>query len=201
MSKVVKFSESMVADMYSKAINEVPTQQVQSELVEDIFKSITQGFAFAVKEVKSKDNPVAVCTQDQNKNMLFGVKIEFIPGDDEESGSWNTIWSFNPEDFTDENIVIYNSEDPKIEPFFVNAAAGFQLTLYPGSGTCYTLQRTMFQVLISYLDQNATEGDQFALELDGYFSATVDVVEGIKVFNFVPDEEITNLEKGDGEII
>ena len=59
----------------------------------------------------------------------------------------------------------------------------------------------MFQVLISYLDQNATEGDQFALELDGYFSATVDVVDGIKVFNFVPDEEITNLAKGDGEII
>ena len=56
------------------------------------------------------------------------------------------------------------------------------------------------QCLFQWLDQNAKDGETVSIGSEGYFKATVDVVDGLKVMNFIPDEEVTNLAKGDEAI-
>lgn len=195
------FEETLLAENYHLKINEVPTEDVNPEFVPDTYRAIVQGLAAAAKDVRDKESPASVVVNDIKGNPIFGVKIEFIPGADEESGSWNTIWSFNPDDITGEGIKVYDVASATIEPYFIRTLAKFKFRVYQNTGVCYTLVRTAFDVLRTYLDQNALEAEPFEVELEGFFTANVNVVDGIKIFNFIPDEEVTNIAKSDGDIV
>lgn len=172
---------------------------VGEEFVEPIYKFITQALADAAKQFREKDKPAAIVIIDMKGNILFGVKIEFIPGENEESGSWNTIWSFNPEDF--EDCKKYQSESAMVAPIFVNRAVSHHLHLYSDYTTAYILERTAIEVLRQWLDANASTEGTVSVGIENFFEATVDVVDGIKIFNFIPTEEITNIAKSDADII
>lgn len=172
---------------------------VGEEFVESIYKFVVQALADAVKQFREKDKPVSVVIIDVKGNILFGVKIEFIPGENDESGSWNTIWSFNPEDFEDSKK--YQSESAMVAPIFMNRAISHHLKLYSEYSTAYILERTAIEVLKQWLDSNASTDGTISVGIENFFEATVDVVDGIKIFNFIPSEEITNIAKSDADII
>lgn len=202
MSVVVekKLGETVIQTNFHTAIidNSKGAYCLGEEFVEPIYKFTIQGLADAAKEYRSKEKPAAICIVDIHGNVIFGVKIEFIPGGDEDSGSWNTIWSFNPDDFDD--CTKYTTDSQIIGAFFVNRAVTHKLQLYSNQSTAYVLERTAVEVLKQWLDANASPDGTVKVVLDNYFEATVDVVDGIKVFNFIPAEEITNIAKNDGDI-
>lgn len=191
-----KLEETLIPDSYHISIFESGTQDVGAEFVPGIYRFITLGLADAIKSVRDKDKPAAVVIRDMKTAILFGVRIEFIKGEDDESGSWNTVWSFNPDDFDD--CSKYDAESPVMEPFFINRATACHLKLYPGS--TYTLQRTAIQVLTDWLDKNALPDGTVEVELDNIFVAEVQVKNGVKIFNFIPSEEVTNICKSDADI-
>ena len=201
MADFIKVEGSTLAVLYSETIRSSGTHSVGEEFVQSIYNAIAMGFADTCKTLRDKNATVAVIVRDRplDGEFIFGVKIKFIPGDNEDAGSWNTVWSFNPDDFNDCEIKHYTDE-PNVAPIFHERLVKQGLSLYPLSDVAYTLTRTGMQCLFQWLDQNAKDGETVSIGSEGYFKATVDVVDGLKVMNFIPDEEVTNLAKGDEAI-
>lgn len=201
MADTIKLEGSGLPERFSEAIGASGTHRVGTEFVPSIYQGVIMGFADACKTLRDKNATVAVIVRDRplDGTFIFGVKIAFLPGSEEDSGSWNTVWSFNPDDFNDCEVKHYVDE-PNVMPIFYDRIVKQGLTLYPLSDVPYTLARTAMQSLFTWLDVNAKDGETVSLTLAGYFEAKVDVQDGLKIMNLIPDEEVTNLAKGDGEI-
>lgn len=201
MADFIKIEGSELPANYSNAIEASGTHRVGTEFVPIIYQGVIMGFADACKSLHDKNATVGIILRDRplDGEFIFGVKVAFIPGNEEDSGSWNTVWSFNPDDFNDCEIKHYVDEANTM-PIFYDRIVKQGLALYPIENVAYTLTRVAMQSLFQWLDVNAKEGEQTAIGSEGYFKATVDVVDGLKVMNLIPDEEVTNLAKSDGEI-
>lgn len=201
MAEAINLSNSNIPIRFSEVIGSSGTQNVGEEFVPFIFEGIIMGFADAAKNLRDKNATVAVILRDRplDGDFLFGIKIKFTPGSDDESGSWNTVWSFNKEDFEDCDIKHYVDE-PNTMPSFRDRLIMAGLKLYPMSDLPYLLAKTAFQTLFEWLDTNAKDGETVTVVKDGLFEARVDVDNGIKIMNLIPSEEVTNLAKSDGDI-
>lgn len=202
MADAINLGNSEIPTRFSEIIYSSGTQRVGEEFVPFIFDGIIMGFADAAKTLRDKNATVAIILRDKPLagDFLFGVKIKFTPGSDEDSGSWNTIWSFNSEDFEDAEIKYY-VDDQNVSTSFRDRLIKAGLKLYPLSDLPYILAKTAFQTLFDWLDTNAKEGETVSIVKDGLFEARVDVdSNGIKIMNLIPSEEVTNLAKSDGDI-
>jgi hypothetical protein len=202
-TNMINLQNSTIPSNYEKFIFDTTEKlcQVGEQFVPHIYSGVVEGLARTAKLFKDKDCSVGIIVREQKDgDFIFGVKIKFIPGADEESGSWNTIWSFNAADFDEDCDKKYFIDDVAVSSTISNSLFRANLRVAGNVDTPFILTKACFKVLITWLDTCAKEGEQVSIGLDGKFEATVDVVDGIKVFNFIPDEEITNIAKSDAEI-
>ena len=196
---VVKIEESTIPQNYRTIVQQYPGKDIPPECVPDVYRFIVDGLAMAAQAKRSKDNPVSICIM-ENKKPIFGIVVTYIPGEDEEHASWTPIWSFNPDDLEGEGITTYTTDDAEIGAYLASAATQYSLQVYPSSEAAYMLQRIAVSALLEYLDEAATTNERKEIEVEGKFTAGVEIKDGIKEYDFVATEDLNAKVKNDGDL-
>ena len=201
MSDVIKkFDDSTMSQNFVTRGQELAggLLQVQEEWASMLIKSALMSMSDYARVVKKKEKPIAVVVDDLKGNILLGIKVQFLEGtEDNPEGSWNPVWSFDPEDFADCDI--YKVSESKAFEFFINRAKVFGMQ-YTNPSNAYTSAVAMADTMVKWLDENANEKSTEGVELPGIFKITVSVIDGKKVMTFSADEELTNLVKDDAKL-
>lgn len=200
MSNVKKFEDTTMPAEYSLLISENGTGAVYTseEVAPIVIRAILMSMCDYARTLKKKDKPIAVVIDDLAGNILFGLKVQFLDGtEDNPEGSWNPVWSFDPEDFADCDI--YKITESRAYAILQNRAHVLRFR-FTTSMNIPSAVRSVANVFVKWLDENAKEGDTVGAEMSGLFTVKVDVIDGKKVMNFCPDEELTNLIKDDAKL-
>ena len=150
--------------------------------------------------VKHKDSPKVVLIQDLKGNRIAYAAVQWIPAEDENeagTGNWTYYWSFDC-DSIPEGAEVSTLDQEKVQTVISKRA--YDMCKMSISTPSFISQLTvfLFNIIKDTLDQQAVEeGHTWVLELDGYFEAAVEVVNGEKEFSILPKGEMKTLIKSD----
>lgn len=193
MSTIVKFTESSALQNFSLQCKQ-NALDVTSEEGEWFTKVVLSGVTDFLNITKTTARPVAVQICDLKGNHVASAVVEYIPAEDDTetaAGSWNYYWTFDKENVAEDAQVYQITSSQVIEVLNRTAydliRASFKSPTFISQMTVY-----LFSVIKDTLDQNApaAEGDDWVLDMDGYFEASVAIEDGKKVFAFAPKGEL-----------
>lgn len=172
------------------------------ELIVKAFFAASAAYLSKVK-VSKADEAVALVLTDVAGNFKFAGIVEYHENKDnpDEPGNWSYVMTFDPK--TLDNIekhkglkkLLYSSDTflavyDKVA--YDVAAIQFQHQTYMFDA-CLLVIDTLLQVL----DREAKDGEIIDIELPGYFTASVSVEDGEKVFAITPDGHMKQVIKDD----
>ena len=154
-------------------------------------------------KVSKADEAVALVLTDISGNFKFAGIVEYHENTDnpDEPGNWSYIMTFDPK--TLDNIeknkglkkLLYSSDAFKAvfdKVAYDVAAIQFQHQTYMFDA-CMLVVDTLLQVL----DREAKEDEVVDIELPGYFTASVSIEDGEKIFAITPDGHMKQIIKDD----
>ncbi len=154
-------------------------------------------------KVSKADEAVALILTDVAGNFKFASVVEYHENKDnpDEPGNWSYVMTFDPKtiDTIEKNKTVkkllYSSDAFK---------ATFDKVAYDVAGIQFQHQTYMFDAcllvvdtLLQVLDREAKEDEVVDIELPGYFTASVSVEDGEKVFAITPDGHMKQIIKDD----
>ena len=172
---------------------------------ERIIKAFFAASASYLSKVKvsKADEAVALVLTDVAGNFKFASIVEYHENKDnpDEPGNWSYVLTFDPK--TLDNIekkkglkkLLYSSEAFKATFDKVSydiASIQFQHVSYMFDA-CLLVVDTLIQVL----DREAKEGETVDIELPGYFTASVSIEDGEKIFAITADGHMKQIIKDD----
>lgn len=172
---------------------------------ERIIKAFFASSAAYLAKVKvtKVDEAVALVLTDTAGNFKFASIVEYHENKDnpDEPGNWSYVTTFDSK--TLDNLekhkavkkLLYSADDFKAvfdKVAYDVASIQFQHQTYMLDACLLTVD-TLLQVL----DREAKEGEVVDIELPGYFTASVSVEDGEKVFAITPDGHIKQIIKDD----
>lgn len=199
MSKNVSMKETQIFSTIQTEAEAIGWDLTLTEIewaTKTFFAGITDFLAIS----KNKKVPVVLIIQDvKGNNVGFaGVKFDVAEDEDEDAGSWEYFWSFNMSDMP-ENATPYVIENDHV--LKIIAKRGYNLCkLTVGGALNYLAIFTVMalNVIKDTLDQqDVAVGEEFTIDLPGYFEVSVAVENDEKVFSIAPKEEMKVLIKED----
>ena len=154
-------------------------------------------------KVSKADEAVALVLTDISGNFKFAGIVEYHENKDnpDEPGNWSYVMTFDSKtlDTLEKNKglkkLLYSSDAFK---------AVFDKVAYDVAGIQFQHQTYMFDAcllvvdtLLQVLDREAKEDEIVDIELPGYFTASVSVEDGEKVFAITPDGHMKQIIKDD----
>ena len=172
------------------------------ERIVKAFFASSAAYLSKVKVTKS-DEAVALVLSDITGNFKFAGIVEYHENKDnpDEPGNWSYVMTFDPK--TLDNLE--KNKNVKKLLYSSDAFKGvFDKVSYDIAGIQFQHQTYMFDAcvlvvdtLLQVLDREAKEGEVVDIELPGYFTASVSVEDGEKVFAITPDGHMKQIIKDD----
>lgn len=196
----MKFTESTLVQNYIVTAETRYGFQVNADEVRYVAEICIAATSDFLAIVKSKTEKVALAVKDLKGNMITAAIVEYNENEDDKDmpGNWNYYFTFDPSDIEDAHV--YDITSPQIVQVFSNRAYDLHHLRFGDSSQVSQLSTLFFKILDDLLDANATEGEEFSIELEGYFVATVTVEDNEKVKSLVPDGAMKRLVKDDAAI-
>lgn len=193
MSTVVKLQDGKFLTNFSEQCKANGMDVTTSE-AEWFTKVLAMGITNFLRLAKSQAAPTAVVIDDLKGNTLLAACVTFIPAENSDevaAGSWNYFWTFNKEDIPEGAIIKPVTDTAVVEAI---SDTGYKMVRMSFSSSTFVSKLAIYfaNLLIDTLDQNApaTEGEDWAIELDGYFNASVAIEDGKKVMAIEPIGEL-----------
>lgn len=165
---------------------------------EMIAKTIFNGCTDSLSLLKNKNVPVVLLIQNlKGDKIAFGAVSYEKDDDSDEEGSWEYYWSYDC-DKIPENATVYTIDQTEILQTI--AKRGHNLCSMTVGVLNYlaVLACSLFNVVKDTLDQqNLADGEEFIMEIPGFFQATVKLENGEKVFGIIPSGEMKSIIKND----
>ena len=172
---------------------------------ERLIKTVITSFAVYLshRKVSKADEATALVLQDINGNFKFASIVEYHINESnpDEPGNWSFVMTFNKDDLEDlekrKTVKKYLVGDDTFRRIIDKCGydvGGLQFerdTFYHDS--CIMVIDTLTQVL----DHEAKEGEVVDIEMPGYFTMSVAVENGTKIFSITPDGQLKALIKSD----
>lgn len=172
---------------------------------ERLIKTVITSFAVYLshRKVSKADEATALVLQDINGNFKFASIVEYHINESnpDEPGNWSFVMTFNKDDLEDlekrKTVKKYLVGDDTFRRVIDKCGydvGGLQFerdTFYHDS--CIMVIDTLTQVL----DHEAKEGEVVDIEMPGYFTMSVAVENGTKIFSITPDGQLKALIKSD----
>lgn len=166
------------------------------------FFASTSAYLSKVKVAKT-DEAVALVLTDVSGVFKFAAIVEYHENetDANEPGNWSYVMTLNEDDVTDlektkvVKKLLYNADDFK----FVFDKVGYDIAGIEFEHQTYMFDACILVVdtLVQVLDREAKDGEIVDIEMPGYFTASVSVEGGEKVFAITPDGHQKEIIKDD----
>ncbi len=188
----MKLRESMFLENVSQVLSS-DGYRLDSNLVADVVEAIVESSSDFLRMTKSK-NKTALVYKDLKGNFIVAAVVGYNENEEEGQDNYNYFWTFDEKDIEDANT--YNSTEARVQSLF---ATRLQQThgLKANNNNIALLVEKILINLVAYLEENARDGEEFTLEDEGYFVATVGIEDGVIVKSFLPDGPMKTLIKDD----
>ena len=166
----------------------------------DLYRVLFASIADTLKINQKKEySRIGMSMKDDKGNFKLGAILNFRKpeeGAEEDTGNWYLEMTFYPEDMTNLDYEVDNHSD-----IFVRCASIEANTITYGRFRSVDIMYNMFNCVIdtltTFLDTNAREGEEYSVQLQGIFTASVVIEDGKKIMSIVPGEYIKQLIKND----
>ena len=184
------------------------TFDVNDDRPERIVKSFFAGVSsyLSFRKVSKDDEAVALVISDVSGNFKFAAVVEYHSNTEnpDEPGNWSYTMTFYEDDITDlEKVKKVNKlliGDKAFETVMNRAAYDVGGFVFEHSNFMYDSCLLTIDTIIQVLDHEAIEGQVVDVEMPGYFTASVSVENGEKVFSITPDGAMKTLIKSDVDL-
>lgn len=164
-----------------------------------IAKTVFNGITDFLNIAKNKEVPIVVLIQDVKGEKIAFACVEYDKGEDNDAsdGSWTYFWSYNMADIP-ENATVYVIDQTEVQKVIAKRGHNLCHMVVGVLNYLSVLCCITFNIVHDVLDQqDVAEGDEYTIELPGYFESSVSVENGEKVFSITPKEEMKVLIKSD----
>lgn len=200
MSKNFKFKECSIVDQFGMNLRDNYTYIWIDTRTPSLYRTLFAAIADTLKYRQSKDkNRIGFKMLDDKGNFLLGAVLNYRKPDadeDEDTGNWYLEFTFYEEDMTNLDDLVDNHSKE-----FCMCAGKDAHDIMSGRFNNIQFMNILFvscvNTLKDWLDANATEEEEVELTLDGVFTASVVVENGVKIMSIVPGEVTKQLIKGD----
>lgn len=199
MSTTIKLQESSVLQNFSLQCQS-NSLLVSAEEAEWFVKILFEGMTRFLNIAKNKNNATAVAVSDLKGNMIMAAVVDYIEGTEDETatGNWTYYYTFDAAEIP-ENCTVHQITSTQV--IEVIAQAGFDMVKLTMLSNNFYHQLSMYlmNIIKDVLDQNAptTEGEDWTIELEGYFDASVSIEDGKKCMSLTPKGELKTKIKDD----
>lgn len=157
----------------------------------------------SVKKVADAKKAVALVLTDLAGVFKFASVVMYHETEDEK-GNWSFAYVLNEEDLdaiaNERELKKYAVTDDGFKTIFDKVCYDVACVEFNQERYMYDSALITVNVLLSTLDKEAVDGETIDIELAGYFTATVAVINGEKEFSMVPDGAMKEIVKGDLEL-
>lgn len=167
--------------------------------IDKLFYTLFFGVANLLKDNKSKDAPTTFLITEVAGKPVASATVEYFDGEGDNPGNWSLVWSFNPDDIPANATKLDLQNDLTHSYFRVIAGEKWGMKFFDRT-SIVTLMTYSVEQLYKWLDENAKEGEVVDIELEGVFSAKVEIKDGEKVFAIEPMGELKTVIKDDSAI-
>ena len=190
--------KSTLPNMYSQALAK-KNMGFAANFTHIIGWSIVSSVGDALRAIKSKEKPAAFAFYNGTNELLIAAKVFHDPSTDAEhpEGSWQYLWTFDPEDIKDCVIMDLNNVD---NHFYIIKRAFDKYSMEFINNMLVPMVNTFFEVLKEWLTENAKEGENVFLEQPSVFLAGVVKDDKGIAFSFEPIGKMTQLIKDDADL-
>ena len=154
------------------------------------------------KESKA-DEAVAFVLQDISGNFKFGAFVEYHINETnpDEPGNWSYTTTFNEADLQDlekrKTVKKYLAGDDMFRQVFDKVSYDVGGFVFERETYIYDACNIIIDSILQTLDHEAIEGQVVDIEMNGYFTASVAIENGEKIFSITPDGHMKALIKSD----
>lgn len=169
--ELLKFMETQIPELYSRGLFDEKGYDLGAAQTDKMAEIYFTGTSNALKDVKSKENPVAFVFDEPNMDLNAAAIVRFIP---DESGSmpghWNYVWTFNKEDIPEDARII-RLKDTEFQVYFRTIAAQKFVIGFKTPASLVECGNFLMKQIKQWLSDNAKEGEETGVILDGIFQA------------------------------
>lgn len=165
----MKFTESGIAENYSKLLNEKGYNFAVNH-VDKMANILFNGVAAVLRDAKSVEVPTAFVFENLNAELITACVCQFHDGADGNPGSWSLSWTFDKDDIKDCKVL--KMTDSQVIPSFTHFAGITYGLRFDATEYCVVLMLTLVSVISQWLDDNAstgTEDEPTEVSLDDVF--------------------------------
>lgn len=191
----MKLQESALLGNVSRTL-EAEGFILDAPFVPAVLESIIESSSDFLRRVKSKDK-TALVYKDIKGNFIVAAVLEYNENPEEGQDNYNYYWTFDAADIEDAKT--YDSTEARVQSLFATRISETH-SLRPETQHLVIMQEKLLVGLSDYLQENAKEGEEFQLEDEGYFLASVGVENGVIVKSLLPDGPMKTLIKDDATV-
>lgn len=146
---------------------------------DNVFKCVDvffMGVSVILKNKQRVDKPVAVAVYDDDGSLILAGKVEHHGNEGSNAGNWSYVWTFDPEDIKDAEIL--NISDVLLLHTFSDVGMKNYKFRFASDSMAATILVDVARFISKWLTDNATEEDVVQLTEPGVFIAKAEVKDG-----------------------
>lgn len=191
--------ETKIPELYTRSLYTEREYDLADEHTDKVLYSIVNGVSECLGDIKSKEYPVAFVFEENNLDFIIGAVVEYHKNEDESlPGNWSYIWTFDKADIP-ENARIVNI-DNNMSAYFRGTADKKYGMGFKTLEALTELSRYLLRTISSWLDENAKEGEENGVQMEGTIIFRSTVEDGVIIKSAEPVGEVKVLIKGDAAI-
>ena len=191
--------DTKIPMIYQTGMSNETIMNVSWEHTDKILTILVTGVTECLAKIKSKEYPVAFVFAEANDEFIAAAIVEYFEGEKGEAGNWSYTWTFNKEDIPENARKVSASENDFFN-FFRTPAFNKYGMVFDEMDFASIMFNYLLAVIKKYLNDNASETEEWGVKLDGVIQFRVAVENGEKVLSAEADGEIKQLIKDDAAI-
>lgn len=176
--KTMNLMETNLPELYSRGLYDEKGWDLGAAQTDKMAEVFFEGVSTVLKDIKSKEYPVAFVFDEPNGEFSGAAVVRFIENEDKNMpGHWNYIWTFNKEDIPD-NARQVRLKDIEFQVYFRTVAAKKFVMGFISPASMVDCGNYLIKQIKQWLADNVTEGDEVCLSQEGVFQARAGVEDG-----------------------
>lgn len=169
--------------------------QILAEEAVSTYRAVITATADYLRMIKKKNAKTSLVFADSAANFIMAAVVEYNKNSEEGQDNWNFYFTFDEEDIKDAANK-HDTNEAQFHAVVTNRLFEHGLRVNESVYISPLISMTASS-LSTFLEQNATPGEEVTLEEEGYFVASVTVEDDKPVKALLPDGAMKTLIKDD----
>lgn len=198
---MVKLNETNIPQNFSTGMYNDKGYDISRDHTSLVADILFTGVSECLGDIKTKEQPVAFVFKKNNDEFIAAAVVQYIENTDDknQAGAWSYVWTWNQEDVP-KNAKLVGPEDANLGVYFRGVSKNKYGAAFRDQAAIIEVTRYFLETLSKWLDENAVDTEEIAVEEPGVFQAAIVIENDQRIKSLVPEGEIKKLIKDDSAI-